>query len=168
MVVNLVVHVRPRIPVVLTGLTRFAGRVRASRDSLKESLDEIIIPSIDRAFETESDPVTGEAWAPLSDVQVMRDELGARGNPILQMTGELRRHATMKKYWHFEGQRSMIGMFGPLDPPQWALQQFGGTNMGLGGRMGDVPARPYLGVSDEDIDRIGEKLQEYALLRGLG
>lgn len=164
---KMIVKATPSIPSVLSGLTRFAGVVRSTRPALEEAVDEIIIPAIDEAFETESDPVTGESWEPLSDVMPHRVAMGAENNPILQVSGELRRHATMKKYWQTQGQQSVISMMGPLDPPYWALQQFGGPNMGLHGGMGSVPERPYLGISEQQVDQIGEKLQEYAVLRGL-
>ncbi len=109
-----------------------------------------------RAFGNESDPATGTPWVPLKEGTTERKiGGGVRGDhPILQVIGQLRRSV--------EGSVS----YGP----DWAavgsnldyaaIHQFGGLP-GMPPGPAAVPARPYLGVGDDDLEEILDLVQGY-------
>ena len=107
-----------------------------------------------RAFANEADPVTGESWADLSDVtKKRRAKEGKWPGEKLRVMGHLANIQTA---------------YGPdfavaFSPEKYAKTQQFGAKKGQYGRLsivrtrqevqvpwGDVPPRPFLGVSDDD------------------
>jgi len=60
--------------------------------------------------------------------------------------------------------RKLVGndsVFIGSDRKQAAMMQFGGTKSEFPHLWGDIPARPFLGFSDSDIDRIKRLVADY-------
>ena len=156
------IRVVPAVPAILTGLSKFTGALRSTREPMAESVKTVIIPRIRQNFLSESD-AAGNRWAPLSDIRIARTSLGVYYNPILVMTGKLRDRAIQTGMWEFEGQESRMAMRAPT--PYAAIQNFGGTNRGLGGRFGPIPARPFANINEFDMQRIEENIMNFAAER---
>ncbi len=112
----------------------------------------VLTDATERAFQDEADPATGTPWAPLTEATVgMR---GGDAHPILQRSGQLA--------------ASVSGDWGPdqavagTNKVYAAMQQFGGTTAATSMIPGkDIPARPFLGIGDEDKDEILDIVRSY-------
>ncbi len=127
---------------------------RAIADHLKKITE--------RAFETESDPSTGAAWADLSDVTVARREksgrVRAKGAKKLDADGDLKRSITVDH----DATTAAVG----TNLAYATTQHFGASKgqFGIGSfntkegsfqiPWGDIPARPFFGLSPADEDAI--------------
>ena len=110
-------------------------------------------------FRGEQSP-EGEPWQALSREYVERPKKqGGRGgaeHPILFVHGWLEASINYKA----DDTALAIGTnrkFPGGEKSAAAIHQLGGT----AGRGARIPARPFLGVTDRDADRIGELLSEY-------
>lgn len=115
---------------ILRGLERLGEKLEDMRPVMAE-IGEALREASMEAFDTETAP-DGRRWKPLSPVTIAR----RRGGPpyrILQDTGTLRQSITRQ-----------------VDSP---LSVVVGTRVSYGAKhqfgSGRVPARPFLGVSDE-------------------
>lgn len=148
--------------------------VRAALDRLIRSADDLtpamraisetLADSAERAFDEQRDPATGQAWAPLSPVTLGRRRGG--GGRILQDTGRLAASITARHGRDYaEAGTNVI----------YGATQFFGARKGAFGRSGrgpipwgDIPARPYLGVGDDERDEILDILRRHLLPGGTG
>lgn len=131
-------------------------RLEHPGDALSE-IGEILTESTKQRFADQGGP-GGEPWAPNTDVTRARKE-----NPnILTEGGYL---GDLIRYQVTDGGRTLeVGS----DQVYAAVQQFGQPK-GASGRTkrgspipwGDIPARPFLGVSDSDRARILDVLRDY-------
>jgi phage gpG-like protein len=67
-------------------------------------------------------------------------------------------------YYHVDGTTLYVG-----SPEIYAaMQQFGGTKAEFPNLWGDIPARPYLGLSDADVEKMDQTAADYlqSLLNG--
>lgn len=139
-----------------------SGTVLQVLDSLLDKLDDLSEPMNDiaavlesateSAFEAEADPVTGQAWALLSDAY-LRASPKRQGGKILQASaGGLAASITADSgdFWAAIGSNKIYA----------AIHQFGGTDDMPAGPA-SIPARPYLGVSREDEQSMLGILGEY-------
>jgi phage virion morphogenesis protein len=128
------------------------GRLQATAGDLRPAMDEIgsqLLQRTQRRFEEQQGP-DGEAWQPLSPVTVRR-----RGDagPIRRISGDRYRSLTSEA----SPDSAEIG----TNWPYARIHQLGAAQ-GSSGRSrrngpipwGDIPARPYLGLSDEDNDDV--------------
>lgn len=139
-------------------LTQTLGRITHLEDALKE-VGEILVQSTQNRFGTKIAP-GGAAWAPNSPVTVaikghgsqLRGKSGALGDTI---------------HYQLDGTKAVeVGS----NMIYAAVQQFGQPK-GASGRTrrgapipwGDIPPRPFVGVSQEDEDRITEIMADYLL-----
>jgi phage virion morphogenesis protein len=140
-----------------TYLRQMQNRLSNPSDVMAE-IGEILVRSTQQRFATQSDP-DGQPWAPNSPVTRAR-----KRNPhILTENGYLGDgiHAQM------DGSNAvLVGS----NRKYAAVQQFG-QKKGASGRTrrgapipwGDIPARPFLGISDDDRRDIEETLAAYLL-----
>ncbi|AFL75395.1 phage virion morphogenesis protein [Thiocystis violascens] len=156
-------------------LRALTARVGAPREALRE-IGEILQQSTQQRFATETDP-SGRRWAENSDVTLLR-ALGGRGQ-------SRRRTAGGGRTLTASGQRALAGkkiltrrgFLGDTIRDQLdadgrgvavgtnrkygAMMQFGGTQAQHPHLWGDIPARPFLGISTDDRARILEILDDY-------
>ena len=111
----------------------------------------------ERAFDNEQDPESGLAWHPLmASTVAMR---GGNAHPILQNSGQLAGSIVSAYGADF----AQIGSAEIGSNKKYAaMHQFGGTtasNSMIPGK--DIPARPFLGLGDDDQDEILTILNSY-------
>lgn len=140
----------------LTELTERVGDLRTPLLDIGEYLQQ----ATDQRFRQQVAP-DGSPWAPLSPTTLARK----KGSRILRESGLLQdtlRHQV-------DGDELRFG----TDRPYGAVHQFG-QSRGASGKnrrgspipWGDIPARPFLGLSREDEDEILAIVSDY-LLEGL-
>lgn len=117
----------------------------------------------ERAFAAQANPETGEAWEALSPVTIKR-----RGSatPILQVSGQLA--GSVQSDYGRDFARVSINK-------EYATTMFFGAKQGEFGRTarggpipwGDIPGRPFFGLSNTDEEEIMEIVKN-AVQRALG
>jgi len=132
---------------VLRALNRLVRRVDDPAPAM-ERIAGVLEEATARAFATESDPETGVAWDPLSEVTLALRPY-RQGGALLQDAGTLRGSISTDYGQDF----AQIGTNVPYAPThQFGAQQgeFGTTSRGGPIPWGDIPARPFLGIGPED------------------
>jgi len=123
---------------VIAALQRLRDRVGNIRPALAE-IGEMMTESTKRRFGTTTSP-DGVLWAANSDVTIDRK---GHARPLTGETGELMDSIHYQLYGHYAVE---IGS----NKDQAAMMQFGGTKEEFPHLWGDIPARPYLGISAAD------------------
>ena len=145
-------------------IEHLSGLVDAINDPspvLKEISEAVVLRSTLARFKTQTAP-DGTAWAALQPWY--RKEKQRNKNRILTLNGYLRGKMT----WQFVGERTVeIGS----NLPYAAVHQFGATIKpraakvlmfrGHVAKSVTIPARPYLGLSDEDRSEIVGRTLEW-------
>ena len=121
---------------------------RATRDLTPafNDIGEYLIQSVEERFNSQHDP-TGTAWTPLAAStlkkkrhrKILTESTDLRGSQTYQADADELAFGTVKIYG--------------------AIHQLGGK-AGRGRRV-EIPARPYLGLNDEDEDEIGKILVDH-------
>ncbi|MCG9965204.1 phage virion morphogenesis protein [Shewanella cutis] len=148
-----------KVEIVLSDspVLQILGSLLDKLDDLSEPMNDIaavLESATEGAFEAEADPVTGQAWASLSDAY-LRASPKRQGGKILQASaGGLAASVTADSgdFWAAIGSNKIYA----------AIHQFGGTDDMPAGPAG-IPARPYLGVSREDEQSMLGILGEYLI-----
>lgn len=158
-------------------LRRMLGDLANPAPAMRE-IGEVVRNSTRARFKTETDP-EGRAWASNSDVTLMRyleqrsgsfkKERTATGGQSLTKTG-IKRIAGKKiltnrghladtlAYQLQDGGRAVaVGS----NRVYAAMQQFGGTRAQWPHLWGDIPARPFLGLSAADGDEVVTILRDH-------
>lgn len=113
-------------------------------------IGEKLVESTKRRFETTSDPDNNE-WAANSPVTVAKKgfDWALKGEDTLADS----------IVWQLDGDGLSVG-----SPMKYAaMQQFGGTKAEFPWLWGDIPSRPFLGVSADDRDVVLDILRDYLL-----
>ncbi len=163
---------------VLAVLNELARRAQDMEPALRE-MGEDLQDSTMRRFVTSTGP-EGERWAPNSQVTILQ-YLAGRDGVYAKRDGRL----TKKGVAAVQGKKPLIGNTRNLSstityqvdgntliigsPQKYAAVQQIGAHQGEFGRdrrnhpipWGDIPARPFLGVSDEDERTILDILSSY-------
>lgn len=131
------------------------GSLLDKLDDLSEPMNDIaavLESATEGAFEAEADPVTGQAWASLSDAYLKANPKRQGGKILQASAGGLAASVTADSgdFWAAIGSNKIYA----------AIHQFGGTDDMPAGPAG-IPARPYLGVSREDEQYMLGILGEY-------
>jgi len=111
---------------------------------------ELLIESTERRFKDERGP-DGQPWSALSAMTLKSRKKKASRFP----TGILKQSGQMAENINGEATETSLIIGSP--EVQSAIQQFGGT-AGFGGV---IPARPFLGLSDDDIRGITGILEDH-------
>lgn len=119
------------------------------RTPLRESVQRVVIPSVDANFEAGGRP----PWTPLSAGTVERRSRQGTGTRILQETGKLRQTATQFSRWEIGTDQASIANWPDNVRPRAAVAE-GGTTRGGESRNIRVPARPFLMIQDGDAIQI--------------
>lgn len=133
-------------------LKRIASRLGSFKPGL-ELIGEIVHASIMKNFEKGGRP----EWKPLSPVtKKIRKEKGKWPGQILVVSGAL------KRIIYKAGQDRVTFS---ANPNYAILHQFGAKKGSLGGGLpwGDIPARPFMMVQEEDWDEIKNELGDLLL-----
>ena len=133
------------------------GSLLDKLDDLSEPMNDIaavLESATEGAFDAEADPVTGQAWASLSDSYLKANPKRQGGKKLQGSAGGLAASVTADSgdFWAAIGSNKIYA----------AIHQFGGTDDMPAGPAG-IPARPYLGVSREDEQSMLGSLGEYLL-----
>lgn len=136
----------------LTSLIQRTGDLTpAMRD-----ISGVLHAAIERAFDTEANPATGEKWPQLSPTTQRRPvakgtERGA--HPILQVTGQLA--ASMTPDYGPDFAAAGTNLSYAVTHQRGAHQgEFGRTRRGTPIPWGDIPPRPFLGIDAGDQQAI--------------
>jgi len=164
---------------VVQGLSRLA-RAAVNPRTVLDDIGELLIDSTKRRFGTSTGP-DGARWAPNSPVTLMRYLSKYKGS-FSKDTGRLNQSGVTRAV----GKRPLIGETGSLSSNIYkrlegnstlhvgssmvysAAQQFGmkkgyagSTRRGSPIPWGDIPARPFLGISDQDRTNILDTISDY-------
>lgn len=124
---------------------------------LMREIGPILEDAAQKAFEDEASP-DGVGWKKLSEVTIaLRTESGHWPGKKLQVSGELAESIT----WQATPSSVTVG----TNVIYAAVQQFGAEKREFKGvaPWGDIPARPFLGLSDDSRDDIRELVVRYVL-----
>lgn len=156
---------------VLAALNDLSARVADVSPALRE-IGEELLPEWKARFDTTTGP-DGQRWAPNSQTTIL-NYLAGRAGSFGRKTGKLTSkgagYAMAKKpltrdgflrdtlNYQIDGQSLLIG-----SPQKYAaVQQFGAQAREFGrAPWGDIPARPFLGVSESDRRGILDILQAH-------
>jgi len=156
---------------VLDALNDLAGRVSNLRPAMAEIGERLTETTQDR-FNTSTGP-DGQRWAPNSQATIL-DYLGGKSGSYQKKSGKL----SAKGAGHAMNKRPLVDSGLLRDNIHWQ-QIDNGVSIGtdrfaddwdegaavhqFGSKNGKIPARPFLGISDEDertiLDIVGEYLK---------
>lgn len=154
----------PTIIITDDEITAALARVGAALDNplpLMQDLGEYLVTSTKQRFPTGKAP-DGSVWAPKSAATIAAQG-GRKTNrldtrPLFGPSGSLSSNIT------YEASADQVEWGSPM--VYAAMQQFGGSKSAFPNLWGDIPARPFLGLSIEDeasvLDIIGDYLSEAA------
>jgi phage virion morphogenesis protein len=123
----------------LQNLLNTTGNLRPTLLEIGETLTE----STKQRFGSKTGP-DGQAWAGNSEITIERK---GRDQPLTGETGKLMDEI----HYNLIGPDTLI-LGSPMEYA--AMQQFGGSKDEFAQLWGDIPARPFLGISDADQDAI--------------
>jgi len=145
---------------------RRLGDYLRSPDDMLGEIGETLLASTRQRFSTETDP-SGRRWAPNSPATIASylRRRGGTGKKILTDSGML----ADSLRWQLTGGFSLgshrfgggRGVSVGTNLVYGAMQQFGGRKSQWPHLWGDIPARPYLGLSDQDRVRIRAIMLDY-------
>lgn len=153
--------------------TALAASAKDPRPVLNQ-VGELLIDSTKQRFGTSTGP-DGTPWAKNSEATLMRylgkysgafskrdgkltkSGAGRAGGkkPLIGETGDLSRQI----YKRIDGNSLIVGSTAPYG----AMQQFGGSKSKFPNLWGDIPARPFLGLSDQDRVMILDEIADYLI-----
>ncbi len=122
---------------LIAALQRLAGRVGDMRPVF-DDIGELLLKSTKRRFETTSDP-DGNEWAGNSEATIARK---GRDWALTGETGQLMDSLFAAAF------ADRAELTSPMEYA--AMQQFGGTKAEFPNLWGDIPARPFMGLSQDD------------------
>jgi phage virion morphogenesis protein len=120
-------------------------------DPALEEIGEYLIFSTKQRFTSKTAP-DGSLWP---DNSPLTQALKGRNDPLRGESGRLGNEI----FYQVQGGELVVG-----SPMEYAaMQHFGGTRAKFPHLWGDIPARPFLGVSDDDEEAVLEVLSSYLL-----
>lgn len=132
------------------GVLQVLQRLSSRLDDLTPFMEEVsgvLAFGVEEAFRLEQDPVSGAAWEELADATVaQRSADGHWPGKMLQVTGQLAVSVSTSR--QHGPDFAMVG----TNLEYAAIHQFGGK--AGRNRSVDIPARPYLGLSDDSAAEI--------------
>lgn len=139
---------------VTTGLARLAAALGDMSEPMSEIGEVMLASTQDRIAKGVG--VDGKPFAPRSATTVDRyGKLGLKYGAPLNQSGRMRKGIAYNSGpdWMEVGSNAI----------QAAVMHFGAAkgSLGNGAPWGNIPARPFLGVSDEDRTKIQETIEEW-------
>lgn len=137
------------VPFGLTGLIAEFARARHkmedNRIPFQRAIEKIVVSSITETFTTGGRP---ERWAPLNETTV---RIKGNNQPLIA-SGALFAAATDPKNWEVTKDSASFTL--PEDVSYGNIHQEGAPNAG-------IPARPFMMLQAEDMDRIAKVFDEW-------
>jgi phage virion morphogenesis protein len=139
---------------ITTGLARLAAALADMSEPMDE-IGQLMLTSTQDRISRGVD-VDGKPFTPRSATTIARyGKLGLKYGAPLNRSGRMRKGIAFNSGadWMELGSNAI----------QSAVMQFGAAkgSLGSGAPWGNIPARPYLGVSEDDRSRIHETIEEW-------
>ena len=125
-------------------------------------IGELLLRSTRKRFDTHRSP-DGTPWARLRDSTLKRKREGGHAHnadKILTESGELRSRLNIRPGRDYVEIGSSV-IYASTHQFGAGKGAFGATSRGMPIPFGDIPARPFLGVSDEDSTEIELRIADY-------
>lgn len=146
----------PSVSILVDDFDNLGVDVRSYKEPLKRSVQKVIAPAIARNFDSEGSSDGG--WAPLAEATIdQRMYYGFDAGPTLDRTGTLKKAAQQLNIWHIDREEAYVDNLPDRVAAYGYIQQFGGT----AGRGAIIPARPFIAISDDEVDQIVEVFQDW-------
>lgn len=139
----------PPIEKMIDALNEIDRDLSNMRTPLRESVQRVIMPSIDANFAAGGRP----PWTPLAESTLARRARQGTGATPLQVTGKLRRAATQFSRWDVGTQEARITNWPGDVAVRAGVQNFGASNTGQGA---NIPAREFLAIQESDAIQVDE------------
>ena len=170
--VSLDMTFEPSLGVMARRVDKMGLDIRSFREPLHRVLKEIVIPSIKLNFHKHGRTPSGQgnAWERLSE---WTEQKKGHGRPLL-LTGALQKTMERQNIWHLDGEKLLLANLpqevwygvvhqqGAGDPDAAADMWFDPVaqvyvNVGdSDGGPSNIPARPFVQLTDEEIEMIDE------------
>lgn len=137
----------PNIKVESAKLSRFSGKIRSFREPLKNSIRDIVAPSIRENFDTGGRP----AWEGYASSTKKRKKYPPFGKRLLIRTGRLRSGASQQNVWKLSSDQATVN--GLPAAVSYGYYHQSGTE--------HLPARPFMMIQPEDEDAIEELFKKW-------
>ncbi len=143
-------------PVIIVGqFVTLGANIRSYREPMTRAIKNVVIPSINKNFESGGRP----AWTELAAGTIAnRARDGFSPGPILVRTGKMRRAATAFARWQLTRDTAVMGadfpssaQYGPIHQIADSEDIFGGV-----GNTAFLPGRPFALIQEEDQPKIEE------------
>lgn len=134
-------------------IERLAASVRTFRVPLERSLNQVVIPAIQKNFDAEGRP----KWAPLSAETLLTRKTDkktvGRQVKILDRTGFLKRVATQKNLWDVKDDQLLLrSVYFSQRVKYSSFHQTGTRNM---------PQRVFMSLAGDDVEKVEEVFDEW-------
>lgn len=171
--VTLDLKFEPSMGILARRVDKLGADIRSFRVPLKRMIKEVVIPSIRTNFITSGRP----AWQPLEQKTIQRKSKKGQSAQPLIASGRLIRKMGQLNIWHIDTEKAMI-LDLPADVWYGKVHQagLGSTartvsvkNISTGkvetfqeaDEGGGIPARPFVMVQPEDIDRMEKIMADW-------
>jgi phage virion morphogenesis protein len=146
---------KPSLKVTAGHYEAVGVEIRSFREPLKRSVQQVIIPSIRKNFDSGGRP----GWAPYADITIeFHQELGeAMSQGMLNKTGKLKQTMGYFNIWSVDREKAELR---DLPANIW----YGKIHQaGYGGRGGKyvIPARPFVMLQPDDEQKIVEVFDKW-------
>lgn len=138
---------------VLDALTRLQSRT-SDLSPLMHDIGEHLMETTKRRFDTATAP-DGTRWEPNTQATI----LNYRGKGKKPLTGRTGGGASLMATINYNVGRDFVEIGSPKEYA--AMQQFGGQKSKFPHLWADIPARPFLGLSDQDRTNILDMISDY-------
>lgn len=138
---------------VLDALTRLQSRT-SDLSPLMHQIGGHLTETTKRRFDTVTAP-DGTRWEPNTEATI----LNYRGKGKKPLTGKTGGQAGLMGTINYKAGRDFVEIGSPKEYA--AMQQFGGQKSKFPHLWGDIPARPFLGLSDQDRTNILDTISDY-------
>jgi phage gpG-like protein len=146
---GLLVTMFPSASALVGQLNWHAGQVRSLREPLERAVREVVIPRVGSNFAGTT--AAGNGWQPIQEASKFSSyRKGKEGNPTLDVSGKLKRHAQTIGIWTFTQQSAFVA--GLPTAPYGIFHQDGAVHL--------VP-REFLIINDQDINAIEEIFKDW-------
>jgi phage virion morphogenesis protein len=153
------------LEISLYGMEEILARLQAIQERsgnlrpLMREIGEDVVESTKQRFITTTSP-DGDQWLLNTPATLLATDKD--GNLRKEGDTPLTNHGNLARYIHY----TPLGNEGVeigTNAVQAAMMQFGGTKAEFGRLWGDIPARPFLGLSDDDKQNILDLTLDYLL-----